>query len=254
MDALLHSVSHIVRSNIALLVFFAARLVILTALEKRDPAYSVSYREVLPRDILVALVFTLAVTPASEFLDRWIIYRPPVLPPTVLEWPLAIRIVFYLVLADFGFYWVHRLLHTRHLWRAHKWHHSPTYMYWLAGVRGSVIQQTLVNLPYIVAGAFLEIAPWWMFWAILIKNTAQNDFMHLNLWWGNRWLEWIIITPRYHHVHHSDNPAHYCNNLAGLFPIWDRAFGTYVDPEKVPRTLTFGIGESVPAVRLFIGI
>jgi sterol desaturase/sphingolipid hydroxylase (fatty acid hydroxylase superfamily) len=134
MDALLHGVAHIFFSKFALVgvLFFAARLVILMAPEKRDPAYSVSYREVLPGDILAMLVFTVAVTPASEFLDRWIIYQPPVLPPSVLEWPLAIRIVFYLVLADFGFYWVHRLLHTRYLWRAHKWHHSPTYMYWLA--------------------------------------------------------------------------------------------------------------------------
>jgi sterol desaturase/sphingolipid hydroxylase (fatty acid hydroxylase superfamily) len=122
--------------------------------------------------------------------------------------------------ADFGHYWVHRLLHTRHLWRAHKWHHYPTYMYWLAGVRGSVVQTTLVNIPYLAAGVFLAIAPWWMFWAIILKNTAQNDVMHLNVWWGNRWLEWFIVTPRYHHVHHSDNPEHYRSNLAPLFPIW----------------------------------
>jgi sterol desaturase/sphingolipid hydroxylase (fatty acid hydroxylase superfamily) len=122
--------------------------------------------------------------------------------------------------ADFGHYWVHRLLHTRHLWRAHKWHHYPTYMYWLAGVRGSVVQTTLVNIPYLAAGVFLAIAPWWMFWAIILKNTAQNDVMHLNVWWGNGWLEWFIVTPRYHHVHHSDNPEHYRSNLAPLFPIW----------------------------------
>ena len=199
------------------------------------------------------LVIGFGVVPAADFLDRQIMYYPE-LPQFVLEWPLAVRIVLYLVLADFGHYWVHRLLHTRHLWRAHKWHHYPTYMYWLAGVRGSIVQGTLVNIPYLAAGVFLGIAPWWMFWAIILKNTAQNDFMHLNVWWGNRWLEWFIVTPRYHHVHHSDNPEHYRSNLAPLFPIWDRVFGTYVDPEKVPRKMTFGIGESVPPIRLVIGI
>jgi sterol desaturase/sphingolipid hydroxylase (fatty acid hydroxylase superfamily) len=159
---------------------------------ERDPAHFVPYRKVLPKDILAMLVFAFGVVPTAEFIDRWIMY-PPALPHWVLEWPLTIRIALYLVLADLGAYWMHRLLHTRHLWRAHKWHHSPTYMYWLAGVRASVVQMTLVNLPYIAAGALLEFSPWWIFWAILLKNTFANDFMHLNSWWGNRWLEWIIV-------------------------------------------------------------
>jgi sterol desaturase/sphingolipid hydroxylase (fatty acid hydroxylase superfamily) len=113
---------------------------------------------------------------------------------------------------------------------------------------------TIQNLPYIAAGAFLALSPWWIFWALLLKATIENDFMHLNMRVGNRWLERIIVTPRYHHIHHSDNPEHYNNNLAALFTIWDRLFGTYLDPEKVPRNLTFGIGESVPAVRLVVGL
>ncbi len=253
MDTLRHDVVHFSKMTLLVVVLIAVRLVLLTAIEKRDPAHFVPYREVVPRDVLVTLVFVFGVLPAADFLDRWIIY-PPMLPRSVLEWPLALRFVLYLVLADFGHYWVHRLLHTRHLWRAHKWHHSPTYMYWQAGVRSSIVQQTLVNLPYIGAGVFLGIAPWWMVWAIALKNIAVNDFQHLNVPWGNRWLEWVIVTPRYHHIHHSEDPVHYRSNLAALFPIWDHLFGTYLDPEKVPRNLTFGIGETVPPVRLFIGI
>ena len=235
------------------LVLFAFRLVVLTVLEKRNPAHIVAYREVLPKDILVTFVIGFGVFPISNFLNRWIAYEPE-LPSLVMELPLAVRIVLYLLIGDLGHYWVHRLMHTRHFWRTHKWHHAPTYMYWLAGVRASVTQQTLVNLPYIAAGAFLAFSPWWIFWAIVLKNTAQNDFMHFNRWWGNRWLEWFIVTPRYHHIHHSDNPDHYRSNLAALFPIWDHLFGTYVDPETVQKPLTFGIGESVPPIRLFIGI
>jgi sterol desaturase/sphingolipid hydroxylase (fatty acid hydroxylase superfamily) len=119
------------------LLLFIGRPIVLTAIEKRDPAHFVPYREVLPKDFLAMLVIGFAVFPAADFLDRQIMYWPK-LPQSVFEWPLAIRIFLYLFLADFGHYWVHRLLHTRHLWRAHKWHHYPTYMYWLAGVRGSV--------------------------------------------------------------------------------------------------------------------
>jgi sterol desaturase/sphingolipid hydroxylase (fatty acid hydroxylase superfamily) len=250
-----HHLMHVAFSKTTLAVFIliAVRLVILTAIEKRAPAYNVPYREVLPRDVLVTLLFVFGVLPAADFLDRHIIY-PPMLPQSILQWPLAIRLLFYFVLADLGHYWVHRMLHTRHLWRAHKWHHAPTYMYWQAGVRSSIVQQSLVNVPYILAGVFLGIQPWWLVWAITLKNIGVNDYQHLNVSWGNRWLEWFVVTPRYHHIHHSDNPIHYRSNLAAIFPIWDHLFGTYFDPEKAPKDLSFGIGETVPPVRLVIGL
>jgi hypothetical protein len=131
---------------------------------------------------------------------------------------------------------------------------GPIYLYWMSGIQLSLVQAILQNLPYILVGGLLAFSPRWVFWAVVLKNTIPNDFMHLNVWWGNRWLEWIIVTPRFHHIHHSENPAHYNRNLAVLFPIWDHFFGTYFDPEKVDRDLTFGIGESVHPVRLAIGV
>jgi sterol desaturase/sphingolipid hydroxylase (fatty acid hydroxylase superfamily) len=251
---LLHTVVHYFFPKVVLvgLVLFGLRLVFVTALEKAAPAHFVPYIKVLPSDILAALVCGFLVFPAANFFDSFV--QEPALPQWIVEWPLTIRVLLYLVLADFGAYWVHRLLHTRHLWRAHKWHHSPVYLYWMSGIRLSVVQGTIQNLPYIVVGGLLAFSPSWMFWAIFLKNTVTNDFMHLNVWWGNRSLEWLIVTPRYHHIHHSDNPEHYKNNLAVLFPIWDHLFGTYLDPEKVGRNLTFGIGESVTPIRLVVGL
>ena len=235
------------------ILLFTLRMMFLTAIEKRYPAHPVSYLKVMWWDVGAALVIGFAILPAAGFVNRWFAFRPMV-PASVMSLPVAWRFLLYLVIADFGHYWVHRLMHSPYFWRVHKWHHSPTYMYWLAGVRGSLFQQILVNVPYIFAAVLLTIAPWWMTLVILLKNTAQNDWMHLNVSWGAKWLEWIIVTPRYHHVHHSDSPEHYRANLASLFPIWDRAFGTYIDPETVPRDLVFGIGEKVPALRLAVGI
>jgi sterol desaturase/sphingolipid hydroxylase (fatty acid hydroxylase superfamily) len=252
---ILYTVVHVFFPKVILvgLALFAFRLVFVTALEKMAPAHFVPYRKVLPRDFLAVLACAFLVFPAANFLNRYILEQPA-LPQWVLDWPLAIRVLLYLVLADLGAYWMHRLMHTRHLWRTHKWHHSPIHLYWMSGIQGSLAQTMLQNVPYILVGGLLEFSPWWMFWAIYLKNTVTNDFMHLNVWWGYRWLEWIIVTPRYHHIHHSENPEHYNNNLAVLFPVWDHFFGTYFDPEKVDRNLTFGIGESVSPVRLVVGI
>ena len=123
-----------------------------------------------------------------------------------------------------------------------------------AGVRATIPQQVLVNLPYIFAFSFLDLAPWWMNLAIGAFNSFQNDWMHVNVTWRSNWLEWVVVTPRYHHIHHSDNPLHFKANLAALFTIWDRLFGTYVDPDSIKEPLTFGIGEEVPLVRLAVGV
>ncbi len=248
--AAFYVVSHPAVLFIALL---GARMIFFWGWERLQPAREVPYRSVVWRDIVAGAVFSFAIVPVADIADRFLAVRP-VLPAAVLAWPLAARFALYVVIADLGQYWVHRLLHTRYLWRVHKWHHSPTYLYWLAGIRGSLLQQIVYNLPFVLAGVLLDIAPWWMAAVIVTKSALQNDWMHLNVPFGSKWIEWFVITPRYHHIHHSDDPRHYRNNLAALFPIWDRLFGTYVNPDEVPRNLSFGIAEHVPAIRLAIGV
>jgi sterol desaturase/sphingolipid hydroxylase (fatty acid hydroxylase superfamily) len=76
----------------------------------------------------------------------------------------------------------------------------------------------------------------------------------MNVTWRSNWLEWVFITPRLHHVHHSDNLTLSNANFGVIFSIWDRLFGTYVNPDEVKEPLSFGIGEKVPLVRLVIGV
>ena len=234
-------------------LLFLGRLIGITAIELLRPAREVSYRKVILNDLTVFVVFQFVIFPSAGYIDRYIAFRPQ-LPDTILAIPFVVRVLCYFVIADFGHYWIHRLMHTTHVWRIHKWHHAPTYMYWLAGTRTTVPQQVLVNLPYIFAWSFLAGGPWWIGLMIGVFNSLQNDWMHVNVTWRSNWLEWLIVTPRYHHIHHSDNPAHYKANLAALFTIWDRLFGTYVNPDEVKEPLSFGIGEKVPLVRLALGV
>ena len=41
----------------------------------------------------------------------------------------------------------------------------------------------------------------------------RNNWMHMNVTWQSRWLEWLFVTPRYHHIHHSKDAAHQGTNL-----------------------------------------
>ena len=234
-------------------LLFGIRLVVFTGLELLRPARAVVYRKVILYDLAVFAVYQALIFPAAGRIDHWIAVRPH-LPAKLLAMPLTLRVLCYLVIADFGHYWIHRLMHYGVFWRIHKWHHAPNYMYWLMGVRTTLQQQVLVNLPYIFAYSFLDLSPWWMVLAIGAGHAIQNDWMHMNLTWSSSWLEWLVVTPRYHHIHHSDHPEHYVANLAALFTVWDRVFGTYVDPGALRRELSFGIDEKVPLIRLSLGV
>lgn len=239
--------------NLLFPLLFVGRLVGITTVELWHPARVVPYRKVILDDVTVFLACQFAIFPLADIINRYLYFRPH-LPDMVLTMPLMIRVLCYLVVADFGHYWIHRLMHRKALWRIHRWHHAPTYMYWLAGVRTTVPQQVIVNLPYIFAYSFLDLAPWWMYLALGVFNSFQNDWMHMNVTWRSQWLEWVVVTPRYHHIHHSDKLEHSMANLGAFFTVWDRLFGTYVDPDSIKEPLTFGIGERVPLVRLAAGV
>ncbi len=115
-------------------------------------------------------------------------------------------------------------------------------------------QQFLVNIPYVLALPLLDISPWWIGVGLAVVNAIQNDWMHMNLTWRSSWLEWISVTPRYHHIHHSADPKHHLANMANLFSVWDRLFGTYLNPDGVAPELTFGIGHRENPIRLISGI
>src|SRR5207247_8219998 len=65
---------------------------------------------------------------------------------------------------------------------------------------------------------------------------------HTNLTVNVGPLAWLIITPEYHRIHHSAT-IHRGKNLGTTFSLWDRMFGTYVDPATVPLHAPLGLGE-----------
>jgi sterol desaturase/sphingolipid hydroxylase (fatty acid hydroxylase superfamily) len=217
------------------------------------PARPIPYRKVVLADSVSFLIYLVAVYPAALYLAgllgghvqfaRW-----------VLQWPLPVRVVLYYLIADLGSYVLHRLMHTKVLWRVHKWHHAPTHMYWFAGVRATVQQQFLFNLPYVVATPILAGAPPWIFQALVVELIVRNDWMHMNVSWRSHWLEWLVVTPRYHHIHHSADLPKHLGNFGSLFTIWDRLFGTRIDPDTITAPLQFGTGEDDHAIRLIAGV
>jgi sterol desaturase/sphingolipid hydroxylase (fatty acid hydroxylase superfamily) len=235
------------------LLLFLGRALVFSTMEAVWPARPVPYRAVIASDLVACVAYVFVIFPIAAHLSR-MVASYHLFPARISELPLVLRVVLYFLLADFGHYWIHRVMHTRLFWQVHKWHHSPTYMYWLGGVRATLPQQFLVNIPYVLAYPLVDISPWWMLLTIGVISTVQNDWVHMNVSWRMKWLEYIFVTPRFHHIHHSVDPRHYMANMGNIFSIWDRLFGTYADPDTILDDLSFGINTKDNPMRLVLGL
>lgn len=239
--------------RLALAGLAVARIAFWLLVESRWRAYPSSWKRTLAGDVLTTVIIGMVTVPLADRviyrigLDHW-------LPAVWSGVPLWTRILFYIVLADLGHYWVHRLMHNRRLWSVHRWHHAPEHMNWLAGNRESLPDRLMVSVPYFGFSPLLADAPGLVWTGLMVYSGLRNDWMHVNAALGWRWVEWLFVTPRYHHVHHSADPAHHDRNIGIIFTLWDRLFGTFHDPEGTVGRIRFGIGEKVSLPRLYAGL
>ena len=100
--------------------------------------------------ICTVLVAVLTIWLLDGILRAWMVEHLE-LASTILAWPLFLRISLALVIGDFGYYVMHRSMHTDVLWRTHVFHHSIQEVYWFSGLRTSAMNPLLIRLPYLVA-------------------------------------------------------------------------------------------------------
>jgi sterol desaturase/sphingolipid hydroxylase (fatty acid hydroxylase superfamily) len=131
------------------------------------------------------------------------------------------------------------------LWPFHAIHHSSEQMDWLAGSRlhlvDVIVTRGLTYVPIFVLG-FSERAL--MVYVFLV--AAQATFIHANVRWQFRMLQRIVVTPAFHHWHHSAERESVDKNFAVHTPIWDRLFGTYYLPNRWPTAYGLSDRRDVP--------
>lgn len=161
--------------------------------------------------------------------------------------------ILLLLLEDFAFYWLHRIDHyCRLFWAVHVTHHSSEEFNLTVGFRSSVFQP-LYRFMY-----FLPIA-WLGFRAediVFMYSATQiwGILVHTQYVRKLGFLEWIMVTPSHHRVHHASNVRYLDRNMGMCLIIWDRLFGTYAEevPEDPVRYgLTTNITDQSPVNLVF---
>ena len=128
---------------------------------------------------------------------------------------------------DFAGYWNHRLSHKiNFFWNQHVIHHSSEEFNLACALRQS-ISNLLGYFPLLLVPAALMGVPGNVI-AILAPIHLFAQFWYHTQHIGKMgWLEYIIITPSQHRVHHAINPEYIDKNLGQILSVWDRWFGTF---------------------------
>lgn len=145
-----------------------------------------------------------------------------------------IQIILFALLIDFLSYVLHYLVHhIPQLWVFHKVHHSSSEFTVMSASRVHPVERhflvtLFLLLPLAVVGVPVEYA---VIFSMLRFFCSALNHSKLNWDWG--WIgKYIIASPQYHRLHHSQHEKHYDKNLAEMFPVWDHLFGTYC-PDRI---------------------
>lgn len=167
--------------------------------------------------ILVSYPFLLEHLALIEIKSTWLVW-----------------VVAFIVL-DFAGYWNHRLSHhINFFWNQHVIHHSSEEFNLACALRQPIsnllgyyalllIPAALLGVPNTVIAVLAPIHLFAQFW----YHTRHIGKMG--------WLEYVIVTPSQHRVHHAINAEYIDKNLGQIFCIWDRMFGTFQEElDEVP--------------------
>jgi len=160
--------------------------------------------------------------------------------------PLAAQCLIALVVGDLGVYGIHRLQHAiPWLWRFHAVHHSAEELDWLIGFRFHAVDLFLLRVASLGPLVALNITPSAL--AIFVAVSGwQSWLVHANVTLPYGPLRRLVVSPEFHHWHHSAEREAFDRNYASLIACWDVLFGTLYLPHG-RRPLRYGIEERMPA-------
>jgi len=169
--------------------------------------------------VIVSYPFLLEHLAVKEIGANWVI------------WPLGF------IVLDFAGYWNHRLSHKINIfWNQHVIHHSSEEFNLACALR-QPISNLVGYFPLLLFPAAILGVPHTVI-AILGPIHLFAQFWYHTQHIGKMgWLEYIIVTPSQHRVHHAINPEYIDKNLGQIFCLWDRLFGTSGRIGKNPTSI-----------------
>ena len=196
------------------------------------PEWQTDFTHFIVNHFMVGLIL-LVVNFLIHRLFKWAAYDP--LQAWIQALPFWAELFLILLVADMVQYWTHRAYHeVPFLWRFHAIHHSTKYMDWMAGSRQHILELIVTRVGVLGAIYVMGFSKQVMDVYIIIVGF-QAVFNHANVslpifnW---KPLKMTLVTPDFHHWHHSSDEAALDKNYAAHFAFLDYLFGTAVKSDK----------------------
>ena len=161
-----------------------------------------------------------------------------------LEWfdTSARGILLWIIAAlawDLSYYWFHRLSHVVSIfWAAHAVHHQSEDYNLSTALRQTstgFVFKWLFYVPLFLIGFPLEVLM-----PVYAVNLIYQFWVHTQIVRRMGPLDYILVTPSNHRVHHAQNERYIDKNYGGILILWDRLFGTFQD-EVEDDPVVFGV-------------
>ncbi len=134
---------------------------------------------------------------------------------------------------DLQYYWFHRASHrVNFIWATHAVHHQSEEYNLTTALRQSMLQGVMSSVFYWPLALLGFPTP--MFVLAITINTLYQFWIHTRGVGKLGPLELVLNTPSHHRVHHGIDPKYIDKNYAGMFIVWDRLFGTFLEEEEEP--------------------
>ncbi|MFL2587387.1 MAG: sterol desaturase family protein [Flavobacteriaceae bacterium] len=131
------------------------------------------------------------------------------------------------ICVDFSGYWSHRLNHKINLfWNQHIIHHSSEEFNLACALRQSFSDLLGYTALFLIPAAVLGV-PTDVITLLAPLHLFGQFWYHTQHIGKLGILEYFLVTPSQHRVHHAINPIYIDKNLAPIFCVWDRCFGTF---------------------------
>lgn len=163
----------------------------------------------------------------------------------VLELPNWVGWLMTACAISFAAYLFHLAMHKiPFFWSVHRVHHSDDDLDWSSSLRNHPFEVFFATFYASSIGLVLGLNSSVVIIMSLL-NVIIDFFSHSRITLSKKSeeiLQYIIITPQLHHIHHSNWHKETDSNFGGDFSIWDRIFGTLNRaPLRPPNRFSYGI-------------
>jgi len=162
--------------------------------------------------------FSFAIISYSWLVEHMTVYK--------LE-PVWLAVVIAFIVEDFSGYWMHRLNHRVNiLWNRHIIHHSSEEFNLSCALRQSISNTLRFAAIFMIPAALLGV-PASIFAILGPIHLFMQFWYHTQLIGKLGFLEYVLVTPSHHRVHHAINPEYIDRNYSQILIFWDKLFGTF---------------------------